>query len=203
MLPLDGRSLMRRVLLTVILALLGAPRVLPAQCDVRVLVAYYSQTGHTRIMAESVAAGARSVVGTQVTLASVEAVDTAQLRAAHAVIVGSPVQLANVAVPVMEFLNRWPFPDGMRDKVGAAFVSGGGISSGEEETQLAILRAMLIHSMIVVGGGEWSQAFGASAVSDEAPWASLPRGQVAGQFLEKAVRLGRRVATITRQLRCP
>lgn len=90
----------------------------------------------------------------------------------------------------------------MRDKVGAAFVSGGGISSGEEEAQLAILRGMLIYSMIVVGGGEWSQAFGASAVTDEAPWTSLPRGQVAGQFLEKAVRLGRRVATITRQLRC-
>jgi NAD(P)H dehydrogenase (quinone) len=144
---------MRRVLFTSILLLFGLPGLAAAQCDVRVLVAYYSQTGHTRIMAESVAAGARAVAGTQVTLASVEAVDTAQLRSAHAVIVGSPVQLANVAVPVMEFLNRWPFPDGMRDKVGAAFVSGGGISSGEEETQLAILRAMLIHSMIVVGGG--------------------------------------------------
>ena len=61
---------------------------------------------------------------------------------------------------------------------------------------------MLINSMVVVGGGEWSQAFGASAVTDEAPWAALPRGQVGAQFLEKAVRLGRRVATITRQLRC-
>lgn len=193
---------MRRMLLTSILALLGLPGFLLAQCDVRVLVAYYSQTGRTRIMAESVAAGARAVAGTQVTLASVEAVDTAQLRAAHAVIVGSPVQNANLAVPVMEFINRWPFPDGMRDKVGAAFVSGGGVSAGEEETQLAILRAMLINSMVVVGGGEWRQAFGASAVTDEAPWATLPRGQVAAQFLEKAVRLGRRVATITRQLRC-
>jgi NAD(P)H dehydrogenase (quinone) len=193
---------MRRILPTFALALLVVTGVLSAQCDVRVLVAYYSQSGHTRIMAESVAAGARAVEGTQVTLASVEVVDTAQLRTAQAVIVGSPVRNANVTVPVMEFLNRWPFPDGMRDKVGAAFVSGGGISSGEEETQLAILRAMLIHSMIVVGGGEWSQAFGASAVTDEAPWASFPRGQVAGPFLEKAVRLGRRVATITRQLRC-
>jgi NAD(P)H dehydrogenase (quinone) len=194
--------MMRRILLTSILALLGLPGFLLAQCDVRVLVAYYSQSGRTRIMAESVAAGARAVAGTQVTLASVEAVDTAQLRAAHAVIVGSPVHNANVAVPIMEFINCWPFPDGMRDKVGAAFVSGGGISAGEEEAQLAILRAMLINSMLVVGGGEWRQAFGASAVTDEAPWATLPRGQVAGQFLEKAVRLGRRVATITRQLHC-
>ena len=126
--------MMRRILFTSILALLCIPECLLAQCDVHVLVAYYSKTGHTQIMAESVAAGARAVAGTEVTLVSVEAVDTAQLRAAHAVIVGSPVQEANVAVPVMQFINRWPFPDGMRDKIGAAFVSGGGMSSGEEET---------------------------------------------------------------------
>jgi NAD(P)H dehydrogenase (quinone) len=193
---------MRRILLASVLALLGPPGLLPAQCDVHVLVAYSSTMGHTRIMAESVAAGARAVAGTRVTLAAVEAVDTAQLRAADAVIVGSPVHSANVVAPVIEFISRWPFPDGMRDKVGAAFVSGGGISAGEEEAQLAILRAMLINSMVVVGGGEWTQPFGASAVTDEPPWATLPRGQVAGQFLEKAARLGRRVATITRQLRC-
>jgi NAD(P)H dehydrogenase (quinone) len=193
---------MRRILYPIILLLLGLPALAAAQCDVRVLVAYYGRTGHTRIMAESVAAGARAVSGTRVTLASVEAVDTALLRAAHAVIVGSPVHNANPAAPVLEFINRWPFPDGMRDKVGAAFAAGGGMSAGEEETQLAILRAMLVYSMVVVGGGEWSQAFGASAVTDEAPWATLPSGQVAGPFLEKAVRLGRRVATITRQFRC-
>jgi NAD(P)H dehydrogenase (quinone) len=193
---------MRRTLALALALLPALHRPLPAQCNVQMLVAYYSRSGHTRVMAESVAAGARAVAGTQVTLASVETIDSTMLRAADAVIVGSPVHDANVAVPVLEFMQRWPFPDGMRNKVGAAFVTGGGMSSGEEEVQLGILRAMLINSMLVVGGGQWRQPFGASAVTEEAPWDTLPPGHVAPQFLEKARLLGRRVATITRQLKC-
>jgi len=197
-----GLTMMRKGACTLVLVLMGTSRCLTAQCDVRVLVAYSSQSGHTRVMAESVAAGARAVAGTLVTLAPVDSIDAAQLRAAHAVVVGSPVHNANVAVPVLAFMGRWPFPDGMRDKVGAAFVTGGGISSGEEEVQAAILRVMLMYGMIVVGGPDWSQGLGAFAVTGEAPWDTLPPGQVAGRFLQKAVRLGTRVATVTRQLRC-
>jgi len=129
-------------------------------------------------------------------------VDTALLRAADAVIVGSPVHNANVAIPVLQFIGRWPFPDGMRDKVGAAFVTAGGISAGEEEAQAAILRVMLMDGMIVVGGPSWTQGLGASAVTAEAPWAGGAPGEVAPQFLEKARRLGARVAEVTRRLRC-
>jgi NAD(P)H dehydrogenase (quinone) len=193
---------MRRTLALAAVLLAALPRPLPAQCSPQVLVAYYSQSGHTRVMAESVAAGARAVPGTRVTLASVEAVDSTRLHDADAVVVGSPVHDANVAVPVLQFIRRWPFPDGMRDKVGAAFVTGGGMSSGEEEVQLSILRAMLIYSMVVVGGGEWREPFGASAVTGEAPWDSLPAGRVAPPFLAKARLLGTRVATLARRLRC-
>ena len=38
----------------------------------------------------------------------------------------------------------------MRNKVGAAFATGGGVSSGKEVTMLTILGAMLIHQMIVI-----------------------------------------------------
>jgi multimeric flavodoxin WrbA len=50
-------------------------------------------------------------------------------------------------------MNRWPFEGTpLKDKIGAAFVSAGGISAGEELTQLSILHSMLIFGMIVVGG---------------------------------------------------
>ena len=48
----------------------------------------------------------------------------------------------------------------MRNKVGAAFATGGGVSNGKEVAMLTILGAMLIHQMIVTGGGG---TFGASA----------------------------------------
>jgi NAD(P)H dehydrogenase (quinone) len=50
----------------------------------------------------------------------------------------------------------------MRNKVGAAFATGGGISSGKEITMFTILGAMLIHQMIVISGGG---GFGASATT--------------------------------------
>ena len=76
----------------------------------------------------------------------------------------------------------------MRNKVGAAFATGGQISGGKELTMLTILAAMLGNQMIVVSGGG---AFGASATTegdspgiDEKEWAS-------------AKELGQRVAEVT------
>jgi NAD(P)H dehydrogenase (quinone) len=40
----------------------------------------------------------------------------------------------------------------MRNKVGAAFATGGSISSGKEVTMLTILVSMLSHQMIVIRG---------------------------------------------------
>ena len=52
----------------------------------------------------------------------------------------------------------------MRNKVGAAFATGGSISNGKEITLVAILEAMLINKMIVISAGG-SYGFGASATT--------------------------------------
>jgi len=163
-----------------------------------VLIAYYSQTGHTRAMAEAVARGARSVKTVNVKLLTVTEATTEDLLKADAVIVGSPVYNANVAPEVASFMNRWPF-DGssMRDKIGAAFVSSGGISAGEELTQLNILHSMMIFGMIVVGGEDWRSAFGASAITGEKPFDQMAKGKdVAEEFEKKGEALGKRVAEL-------
>ncbi len=160
---------------------------------ITVLVAYYSRTGHTKQMAEGVAEGANTVQGTAVVLKRVEEVTAEELFSADALVVGSPVYWANMAGPVKSFFDDWQlkfgvYPDfKMRDKVGAAFTTGGQVSSGKELTLLTMLAAMLGNQMIVVSAGG---AFGASATTEGAS------PGVDAQELSQARLLGKRVALV-------
>jgi NAD(P)H dehydrogenase (quinone) len=164
-----------------------------------ILVTYYSKTGNTQQMAEAVARGAASVYGTTVLLRSIGETTQEDLLQAHAIIVGSPVYNANVAPQVQEFISGWPFEDApMKNKIGAAFVTAGGISAGEELTQMNILQSMLIYGMIVVGGPDWKSPFGASAIVNEPPFNN--QEGIDPAFLKKGEELGRRVAEIALQM---
>ena len=179
------------------MAVLPAP--IPAQ---RVLVVFHSVTGHTRLMADAVADGARGVPGSEVRLLAVGETEAEDLAWADAVVVGGPVRSGNVSPEVATFLGSMPFDGTMKDKVGAAFTTGGGISAGEELAQVATLHAMLVYGMIVVGGPEWTAAFGASAVTGEGSFTDPPEGvRVAPEFLDKGRALGRRVAQVATRLR--
>jgi NAD(P)H dehydrogenase (quinone) len=117
----------------------------PAQQEPTVLIAYHSRDGHTRTMAEAVARGARSVEHLKVKLLSVDRVKKEDLLMADAIVVGSPVHNANVSAEVVQFIASWPFEGApLKDKIGAAFVTAGGISAGEELTQMNILHSMFI-----------------------------------------------------------
>ncbi len=168
-----------------------------------ILVVYYSATGHTALMADAVAAGARSAQGSDVRLLPVDRVSHDDVAWADALIVGTPVHSANISVPIAEFLNSLPFNGEMRDKIGAAFVTAGGMSAGEEAVQLAILRAMLVYNMIVVGGPTWTEAFGASAVTGEPPFADTAEtASIDSIFVAKGSKLGARVAEVAKRLVC-
>jgi NAD(P)H dehydrogenase (quinone) len=189
----------RHLAVSLIVLLLGTG-ISSAQQRPSVLIAYYSQGGHTRAMAEAVAKGARSVSGVDVKLQSVAETTEKDVLAADAIIVGSPVYNANVAPEVSGFMNRWPFEGApLRDKIGAAFVTGGGISAGEELAQMTILHSMLIFGMMVVGGPEWTSAFGASAITVEAPFDSARSSNnlLAPEFEKKGEALGKRVAELS------
>lgn len=159
-----------------------------------VLITYYSQSGNTEKLAQAVAEGARSIEKVEIRLLSIEQVKESDLLEASAIIVGSPVYNANVTPAVQEFINSWPFEGRpMRNKIGAAFSTGGGISIGEELVMLNILHSMLIYGMIVVGGEEAEAAFGASAVTGEKPFEAE---EMENLFLKKGFGLGSRVAKL-------
>lgn len=167
----------------------------------RIVITYFSETGHTKAMAEAVAKGVRNVPGAEVRLLTVDKTSTDDLLWADGIIVGSPVRNANVAAPVLESMARWPFNGQLQNKVGAAFVSGGGISAGEELTQMALIHSMMIYGMIIVGGPTWESAFGASAITDEKPFIDVNSKEgVSPQFLLKAEGLGKRVAEVAQRL---
>lgn len=165
-----------------------------APASVTVLVAYHSATGHTEKMAQGVVEGAARIPGTKVVLKRVGDVAAGDLFSADAVVVGSPVYWSNMSGDVKKFFDDWQFKFGvfpefkMRNKVGAAFATGGQVSSGKEVTMLTILAAMLGNQMIVVSGGG---AFGASATTEgDSPG-------IDDKELASAKELGARVAEVT------
>jgi NAD(P)H dehydrogenase (quinone) len=140
----------------------------------RVLVLYYSTYGHVETMAKAVAAGARSVPGTEVTLKRVpelmpEAVaksagaklDQAapiarpeELAEYDAVIFGTPTRFGNMAAQMRNFLDQtgglWA-KGALIGKIGSVFASTGSQHGGQESTLLSFHTTLLHHGMVVVG----------------------------------------------------
>jgi len=169
-----------------------------APTPVKILVTYHSLSGYTERMADAVVEGVESVSGTLVTVKRVGDVTAEELFSCDAVIVGSPVYWSNMSGEVKTFFDNWQLKFGvfpefkMKNKVGAAFATGGQISSGKEVTMLTILAAMLGNQMIVVSGGG---AFGASATTEgDSPG-------IDKKELADAKALGQRVADVTKLIR--
>lgn len=174
-----------------IIGILLAHQVVDAQKKQHILITYYSSSGSTTQMAKAIAEGVLKVPNTDVVFKSISETTQADLLSANAIIIGSPVYNANPAPEVLKFIQNWPFEGApLKNKLAAVFVTGGGISSGEELVQSALMHSMLIFGMVIVGGETWKSAFGASAITDEPPFSQ----KIDASFLNKATQLGTRVA---------
>ena len=185
-------------LVTLVLCLTPCAWAQEVPTSIKVLVTYHSASGNTERMAEAVVDGAKMVPNTQVVLKRVGQVTAEDLFSSDAVIVGSPVYWSNMSGEVKTFFDNWQFKFGvfpefkMKNKVGAAFATGGQISSGKEVTMLTILAAMLGNQMIVVSEGG---AFGASATTEgDSPG-------IDKKELADARALGQRVAEVAKQFK--
>lgn len=161
-----------------------------------VLVTYYSRDGHTAQLAGAVRRGAKSISGVRIIKLPISKVSQEQLRAANAIIVGTPVYNANPAPQVIQFMLSWPFKDpAFQQKIGAVFVTAASPMAGQEATKFALIRAMMIDGMMIVGGSTWHDAFGATAINKKGKKLSVPRRASASGYA-----LGRRVAILCKKM---
>lgn len=117
----------------------------------KILVIYYSETGNTKKMAESVAEGIKKET-VEVELKSVGDTKPDELLKFDGIIIGSPTYYGSMAAAIKKLLDESVKFHGKLDgKIGAAFSSSANIGGGNETTILDILNAMLIHGMIIQG----------------------------------------------------
>lgn len=121
-----------------------------------IAIVYHSGFGHTAALAESVAAGARAVAGTEVHLVPAEEYEAkaAVLDAADAIIFGSPTYMGSVSAKFKEFMDAtskaW-YGRVWADKIAAGFTVSASQSGDKLNTlvQLAIFAGQ--HGMVWVG----------------------------------------------------
>ncbi|MFC2082508.1 flavodoxin family protein [Candidatus Bipolaricaulota bacterium] len=152
-----------------------------------VLILYYSKTGRTRAMAESIADGVRSIGDVQPVLRTTEDVTEDDFLTCDGIIAGSPVYFGAMAAELKSVFDRFiGTRKQMIDKVGAAFTSSNHHSGGKETTLLSILQPLLIYGLVVVGDPlETGGHFGAAMAGDPTEKA-----------LQDAKLLGKRVAQL-------
>ncbi len=117
----------------------------------KILIVYHSQSGNTAAMAEAVAEGVKKA-GVELVIKRVQETDVDDFLEPDGIIIGSPTYFAATTAEIKRLIDdSIKHYKRLEGKVGAAFASAGGIGGGGETAILDILRAFLVHGMIVPG----------------------------------------------------
>jgi len=155
----------------------------------RALVVYYSRTGNTKKMAESIVEGIKNE-GMEVVMKEAKDVDAGELLKYDAIAIGSPTYYGTMAAEIKKLLDESvKFHGKLEGKIGAAFASSANVGGGNETTILDILNAMLIHGMIIQGDPQGDH-YGAVAI-----------GAPDSRATKQCVRLGGRIAKLVKRLK--
>jgi multimeric flavodoxin WrbA len=131
--------------------------------SVKIAVVYHSGYGHTDVVAEKVAEGARSVDGVDVTVIKAaditdpESPALADLDAADAMIFGSPTYMGSAAAVFKGFMeatsSRW-MAQKWADKMAAGFTNSGSWNGDKQNTLVEFMTFAMQHGMIWTGLGQ-------------------------------------------------
>ena len=129
----------------------------------KVLILFFSKSGNTAKMADVVAEGVRNS-GAEAFVKDVKETDVGELLKVDGIIIGSPTYYGTMAAQIKKFIDdSVKYHGKLVGKVGGAFASSGGLAGGNETTVLDIIKALLIHGMIIPGNVEGDH-YGAVAV---------------------------------------
>ncbi len=155
----------------------------------KILICYYSRTQHTQRMAEAVAQGAAQIAKTEVEIKSVDEIQPNDLRGYDAIIMGSPTYYGSMASELKKLIDESvAFHGQLAGKAGGAFSSSANVGGGNETTVMDILKAMLIHGMVIQGSASGDH-YGPVAVGD-----------VDTRATKQCTNLGKSVAALTVKL---
>jgi NAD(P)H dehydrogenase (quinone) len=128
-----------------------------------IAVVYHSGYGHTEVIAEAVAEGARSVEGVTVsvvTAGEIETPDSAgltQLDSADAMIFGAPTYMGSASAVFKSFMEatstRW-MEQKWADKLAAGFTNSGSMNGDKQNTLIEFFTFSMQHGMAWVGLGQ-------------------------------------------------
>ena len=118
----------------------------------RILIVYYSKTGNTARMAEYIAEGAQKEKDIEVEVKTVKETKVDELLDSDAIILGSPTYYGSMAAEIKQLIDESvKFHGKLEGKIGGAFSSSGVIGGGNETTILDLLKALLVHGIIIQG----------------------------------------------------
>jgi len=152
------------------------------------LVVYYSRSGNTKQMAETMAKSMNDA-GLETECKSVGDTSIEDLLGSDAIVVGSPTYYGHMASEIKKMFDDAVSKHGQLDgKVGAAFSSSANIGGGNETTIMGIIEAMLINGMIVQGDPQGDH-YGPASI-----------GKPDGRVTSQCKRRGQRIAELTKKL---
>jgi NAD(P)H dehydrogenase (quinone) len=131
----------------------------------KMLVIYYSRTGHTKKMAECIYDELKGL-NAEVDMVNVTDVDINDITSYDAFIIGSPNYFGTMAGEIKDFFDKSvKHYRKLSGKIAAAFTSEGMIGGGGDTVVLDILKSCLVHGMVVQGYTEIGH-YGPVAIGD-------------------------------------
>jgi len=130
----------------------------------KVIIIYYSRSGHTKKMAQLIGSSIKKE-GIEAVVKDVNELNVDELLDYEGIIMGSPTYYGTMAAEIKKLLDdSVKFHGKLDGKIGGAFASSANIAGGNETTILDLLNAMLIHGMIIQGDPQGDH-YGAVAIN--------------------------------------